>query len=283
MPFLGGVQREISQWRSVESVSLRRKIFCVIQTDHVSCVWIITLFKALYSSSIANINDIRWAETWNCSICSILFLVGLPFFILTPKHSPFKRGFFCNDESIRYPLKEDTISYQLLGGVMIPFTLIVVSQEYSSTTKASYLAFGQHVWLFFSPHFGSFSSDRMWRVPFCLPVTRQEPVFGDQVYFMSLQSCGELRVWSCCQSVSDGHSQILHWSFEAKLPGCMQPSVGSYQLQSWWIHRELHLQRGWISGGWSQVKILSTNQMKPIWFNVVWLLQCICPIIFCTV
>uniref|UniRef100_A0A4W6CJ47 Phospholipid phosphatase 1 n=1 Tax=Lates calcarifer TaxID=8187 RepID=A0A4W6CJ47_LATCA len=52
--------------------------------------------------------------------------VGLPFFILTPQHNPFKRGFFCNDESIRYPLKEDTISYQLLGGVMIPFTLIVI-------------------------------------------------------------------------------------------------------------------------------------------------------------
>ncbi|XP_070759782.1 phospholipid phosphatase 1-like [Enoplosus armatus] len=55
-----------------------------------------------------------------------LILVGLPFFILTPQHNPFKRGFFCNDESIRYPLKEDTISYQLLGGVMIPFTLIVI-------------------------------------------------------------------------------------------------------------------------------------------------------------
>ncbi|XP_056448072.1 phospholipid phosphatase 1-like [Gadus chalcogrammus] len=55
-----------------------------------------------------------------------LALVGLPFFILTPQHSPFKRGFFCNDESIRYPLKEETISYQLLGGVMIPFTLIVI-------------------------------------------------------------------------------------------------------------------------------------------------------------
>lgn len=57
----------------------------------------------------------------------LLSTVGLPFFILTPQHNPFKRGFFCNDESIRYPLKEDTISYQLLGGVMIPFTLIVVS------------------------------------------------------------------------------------------------------------------------------------------------------------
>ncbi|XP_072243780.1 phospholipid phosphatase 1-like [Leuresthes tenuis] len=55
-----------------------------------------------------------------------LILVGLPFLILTVQHSPFKRGFFCNDESIRYPLKEDTISYQLLGGVMIPFTLIVI-------------------------------------------------------------------------------------------------------------------------------------------------------------
>uniref|UniRef100_A0A8C7MEI6 Phospholipid phosphatase 1 n=1 Tax=Oncorhynchus kisutch TaxID=8019 RepID=A0A8C7MEI6_ONCKI len=55
-----------------------------------------------------------------------LILVGLPFVILTPQHNPFNRGFFCNDESIRYPLKEDTISYQLLGGVMIPFTLIVV-------------------------------------------------------------------------------------------------------------------------------------------------------------
>ncbi|KAK2901941.1 phospholipid phosphatase 1-like [Channa argus] len=56
-----------------------------------------------------------------------LLLVGLPFFILTPQHNPFKRGFFCNDDSIRYPLKEDTISYQLLGGVMIPFTLIVIT------------------------------------------------------------------------------------------------------------------------------------------------------------
>ncbi|XP_068616777.1 phospholipid phosphatase 1-like [Brachionichthys hirsutus] len=55
-----------------------------------------------------------------------LVLVGLPFFILTPQHSPFRRGFFCNDESIRYPLKDDTISYQLLGGVMIPFSLILL-------------------------------------------------------------------------------------------------------------------------------------------------------------
>ncbi|XP_013858089.1 lipid phosphate phosphohydrolase 1 [Austrofundulus limnaeus] len=55
-----------------------------------------------------------------------LTLVGLPFCILNNQQRPFKRGFFCNDESIRYPLKDDTISYQLLGGVMIPFCLIVI-------------------------------------------------------------------------------------------------------------------------------------------------------------
>ncbi|XP_060764898.1 phospholipid phosphatase 1 isoform X2 [Neoarius graeffei] len=55
-----------------------------------------------------------------------LILVGLPFAILTMNHSPFKRGFFCNDDSIKYPLKDDTISYQLLGGVMIPLTLLTM-------------------------------------------------------------------------------------------------------------------------------------------------------------
>ncbi|XP_048874808.1 phospholipid phosphatase 1 isoform X2 [Brienomyrus brachyistius] len=55
-----------------------------------------------------------------------IILVGLPFAILTLQHSPFKRGFFCNDQSIRYPLKEDTISYHLLGGIMIPFPLLVM-------------------------------------------------------------------------------------------------------------------------------------------------------------
>ncbi|XP_017263257.1 phospholipid phosphatase 1 isoform X2 [Kryptolebias marmoratus] len=55
-----------------------------------------------------------------------LVLVGLPFAILNIQHRPFRRGFFCNDESIKYPLKEDTISYQLLGGVMIPVTILTM-------------------------------------------------------------------------------------------------------------------------------------------------------------
>uniref|UniRef100_A0A667ZKA2 Phospholipid phosphatase 1 n=1 Tax=Myripristis murdjan TaxID=586833 RepID=A0A667ZKA2_9TELE len=53
-------------------------------------------------------------------------LAGLPFAILTVQHKPFQRGFFCNDDSIKYPLKEDTISYQLLGGIMIPITVLTM-------------------------------------------------------------------------------------------------------------------------------------------------------------
>ncbi|XP_036384100.1 phospholipid phosphatase 1-like isoform X2 [Megalops cyprinoides] len=55
-----------------------------------------------------------------------LILAGLPFAILTLQHNPFKRGFFCNDDTIKYPYKEETISYELLGGIMIPFTVLVM-------------------------------------------------------------------------------------------------------------------------------------------------------------
>ncbi|XP_034047824.1 phospholipid phosphatase 1 isoform X2 [Thalassophryne amazonica] len=55
-----------------------------------------------------------------------LVLAGLPFAILNVQHKPFRRGFFCNDDSIKYPFKEDTITYQLLGGVMIPITILTM-------------------------------------------------------------------------------------------------------------------------------------------------------------
>ncbi|XP_053480933.1 phospholipid phosphatase 1 isoform X2 [Ictalurus furcatus] len=54
-------------------------------------------------------------------------LAGLPFAVLNLQHNPFKRGFFCSDDTIKYPYKEDTISYQLLMGIMIPFTLFVIT------------------------------------------------------------------------------------------------------------------------------------------------------------
>ncbi|XP_072310832.1 phospholipid phosphatase 1 isoform X2 [Eucyclogobius newberryi] len=54
-----------------------------------------------------------------------LVLAGLPFAILN-FGQPFRRGFFCNDESIKFPYKEDTISHQLLGAIMIPVLIITM-------------------------------------------------------------------------------------------------------------------------------------------------------------
>uniref|UniRef100_A0A8C4KGW2 Phospholipid phosphatase 1 n=1 Tax=Dromaius novaehollandiae TaxID=8790 RepID=A0A8C4KGW2_DRONO len=54
------------------------------------------------------------------------FLSGLPFAILNSGRIPFQRGVFCSDESIRYPYKEDTISYKLLAGIIVPFSIIVI-------------------------------------------------------------------------------------------------------------------------------------------------------------
>ncbi|XP_063151728.1 phospholipid phosphatase 1 isoform X2 [Candoia aspera] len=57
-------------------------------------------------------------------VCVVL--AGLPFAILTMRGVPFKRGLFCNDESIQYPYKDDTISYQLLAGIIVPLDVIVI-------------------------------------------------------------------------------------------------------------------------------------------------------------
>lgn len=55
-----------------------------------------------------------------------LIMAGLPFAVLNIQHKPFKRGFFCSDYSLKYPFKDDTISYQLLMGIMIPFSLFII-------------------------------------------------------------------------------------------------------------------------------------------------------------
>uniref|UniRef100_A0A4W4F6A1 Phosphatidic acid phosphatase type 2/haloperoxidase domain-containing protein n=1 Tax=Electrophorus electricus TaxID=8005 RepID=A0A4W4F6A1_ELEEL len=59
----------------------------------------------------------------------IFFPAGLPFAVLNLQHNPFKTGFFCSDDTIKYPFKKDTISYQLLMGIMIPFALFIVAGE----------------------------------------------------------------------------------------------------------------------------------------------------------
>nr|XP_060485440.1 phospholipid phosphatase 2 isoform X2 [Panthera onca] len=54
---------------------------------------------------------------------------SLPFAILTLVNAPYKRGFYCGDDSIRYPYRPDTITHGLMAGVTITATIILPSHE----------------------------------------------------------------------------------------------------------------------------------------------------------
>jgi phosphatidate phosphatase len=63
-----------------------------------------------------------------------LLLAGLPFLIIeTSTIRPYQRGFYCSDESIRYPYKNgDTISDAVLcaAGILIAILSIVIGEVY---------------------------------------------------------------------------------------------------------------------------------------------------------
>uniref|UniRef100_A0A8D0DXD5 Phospholipid phosphatase 3 n=1 Tax=Salvator merianae TaxID=96440 RepID=A0A8D0DXD5_SALMN len=63
-----------------------------------------------------------------------LFMAGLPFLIIeTSTIAPYKRGFYCNDESIRYPLKSgETINDSVLcsAGILIVVLAIIIGEFY---------------------------------------------------------------------------------------------------------------------------------------------------------
>ncbi|XP_061588907.1 phospholipid phosphatase 3-like isoform X1 [Cololabis saira] len=63
-----------------------------------------------------------------------LFLAGLPFLVIeTSAVQPYRRGFYCDDESIKYPAKSgDTISDGVLSaaGILITILSIVIGESY---------------------------------------------------------------------------------------------------------------------------------------------------------
>lgn len=76
-------------------------------------------------------------------LLSLSFVASLPFLIIeTSTIQPYQRGFYCSDESIRYPRKEgDTISDAVLCGVGILIVIFSVSrplhlQWFTSCTQA---------------------------------------------------------------------------------------------------------------------------------------------------
>ncbi|XP_060702276.1 phospholipid phosphatase 2-like [Hemiscyllium ocellatum] len=57
-------------------------------------------------------------------LCVIVAL--LPFIILTLKAKPNMQGFYCDDDSIKYPYKKDTISHWLMAAIIIPVSIVIV-------------------------------------------------------------------------------------------------------------------------------------------------------------
>lgn len=74
-----------------------------------------------------------WAHTAGGEPCGHWLLspapASLPFAILTLVNAPYKRGFYCGDDSIRYPYRPDTITHGLMAGVTITATVVLVRQE----------------------------------------------------------------------------------------------------------------------------------------------------------
>uniref|UniRef100_A0A8D0DWB6 Phospholipid phosphatase 2 n=1 Tax=Salvator merianae TaxID=96440 RepID=A0A8D0DWB6_SALMN len=69
-----------------------------------------------------------------------LVVASLPSIILTLVNSPYKRGFYCDDTSIRYPYKGDTITHGLMAGVTIPCIVIIIS------TGEAYLVYAKRLY-----------------------------------------------------------------------------------------------------------------------------------------
>jgi len=63
-----------------------------------------------------------------------LFIVFIPFAVLELIHTPYQRGFFCNDESIAHPYKDDTISILTVGlvGILVPVAIVSVTSIYKN-------------------------------------------------------------------------------------------------------------------------------------------------------
>lgn len=52
---------------------------------------------------------------------------GLPSAILTLRFSPYQRGIYCDDQSISYPYRRDTISHGTMAAVTITCSIVIVS------------------------------------------------------------------------------------------------------------------------------------------------------------
>ncbi|XP_044740202.1 putative phosphatidate phosphatase isoform X2 [Chrysoperla carnea] len=84
----------------------------------------------------------------------VLMLVGFPILFLYLFAKPYKRGFFCDDETIRHPLKESTVPNYLLYilGLGLPVCAMIVTEfilqkEPSSQQTRTVFGFSISPWI----------------------------------------------------------------------------------------------------------------------------------------
>uniref|UniRef100_A0A1I7RW64 AcidPPc domain-containing protein n=2 Tax=Bursaphelenchus xylophilus TaxID=6326 RepID=A0A1I7RW64_BURXY len=66
----------------------------------------------------------------------VLFAIAIPLLIFHEWVKPYKRGFYCDDESIRYPYRPSTVTRQALIviGILIPTLLILFTELFRTLT-----------------------------------------------------------------------------------------------------------------------------------------------------
>ncbi|XP_072294701.1 phospholipid phosphatase 2-like [Eucyclogobius newberryi] len=69
-----------------------------------------------------------------------VLLAALPFIVMTIVSKPYHRRIYCDDESIQYPLKPDTITHGMLAAITISCTIIII------TSGEAYLVYSKKVY-----------------------------------------------------------------------------------------------------------------------------------------
>ncbi|MCI4390845.1 hypothetical protein PGIGA_G00127570 [Pangasianodon gigas] len=69
-----------------------------------------------------------------------VIIAALPFLLMTVIYRPYQRGVYCDDESIRYPYKSDTISHGMMAAVTITCSIIII------TTGEAYLVYSKRLY-----------------------------------------------------------------------------------------------------------------------------------------
>lgn len=170
--------------------------------------------------------------------CCLFFSpAALPSAILTLIFRPYQRGIDCNDQSIRYPYRRDTISHGTMAAVTITCSIVIVSPGVSSFWTHRYSEIKTSVLCIHRKSEKNITCQIINCCIFSLPATDHnrrglpgahqssplqlpvQPIPGS-----SLQSGGHLPVRSSCQSVADRLGKVHYRTSPSKLHRRVQAS-----------------------------------------------------------